>query len=195
MSIFKKLRKNTRTSSEAADAPQTFKRTGELPGPEFLPPPEQGVSPVHPSPPLFAATDISLGVKWGICDFNVIANREEGHRMTQKLAQAIHEGAPASGAESQTYRRHRGMSGAQPAALEQISVARDENIPWPPETEPAANSRACLEDVSEDETTIMASALLEDNSTPEREDEPTNTLVGDGSPPKDMWEIAHSGPS
>ncbi len=177
MSTFKKLRKNARTSSEVADAPQTFEGTGELPGPEFLPPPEQGVSPVHPSPPLFAATDIGLGVKWGIRDFDAIANREEGRRMTRKLAQAIREGAPASGAESQTYRGHRGMRGAQPAASKQTSVARDEDISLPPETEPAVNSGARLEDVSEDETTIAASALLKDNSTPEGEVEQTDSSV------------------
>ncbi len=78
------------------------------------------------------------------------------------------------------------VTGAQPAALEQTSVVRGENIPPPPETEPATNSGARLEDVSENETNVMASALLVDNSTPEREDELTNTLVRDGSPPKDV---------
>ncbi|KAM5545084.1 hypothetical protein V8D89_001195 [Ganoderma adspersum] len=195
MSTFKKSRKDTRTSSEAADVPRTFEGMGELPGPEFLPPPEQGISPVHPSPPLFAATDIGLGVNWGIHDFDAIANREEGCRMTHKLAQAIREGAPAPGAESQTYRGHRGMCGALPVASKQTSVVRDENISPPPETEPAVNSGACLEDVSEDETTVMVSALLKDNSTPEREVEQTDSLVEDGSPPTDVWEITRSGPS
>ncbi|KAM5539142.1 hypothetical protein V8D89_007187 [Ganoderma adspersum] len=195
MSMFKKSRKDAQTSSEVADALRTFKGMGKLPGPEFLPPPKQGISPVHPSPPLFAATDIGLGVKRGIHDFDVIANREEGHRMTRKLAQAICEGAPAPGAESQTYCGHRGMRGALPIASKQMSMARDENILPPPETELAINSGAHLEDASEDETTIAVSALLKDNSTPEGEVEQTDSSVEDSSPPTDVWEITRSGPS
>ncbi|TBU36383.1 hypothetical protein BD309DRAFT_1072042 [Dichomitus squalens] len=125
MSTYNSFYQGTRTfwkaattpgSGTQAPEPREFEAIGELPNSNFLPPAEQSkVTPVYPSPPLFAATDIELSVKWGIQDYDTIVDRDVGRRVTRKVAKAIREGASIPN-ESLSYRGHQEMRGSTTVA-------------------------------------------------------------------------------
>ncbi|TBU58519.1 hypothetical protein BD310DRAFT_958816 [Dichomitus squalens] len=172
MSTYNNFYQGTRTfwkaaatpgSGTQAPEPREFEAIGELPNSNFLPPAEQSkVTPVYPSPPLFAATDIELSVKWGIQDYDMIVDRDVGRRVTRKVAQAIREGAMIPNVESLLYRGHRRMRGGTPMASHPGTT--------PDVTVPSARSEIAVEadtrpedDSEEDETTEVSTLLYSED--------------------------------
>ncbi|TBU44234.1 hypothetical protein BD309DRAFT_835187, partial [Dichomitus squalens] len=168
MSTYNSFYQGTRTfwkvaaapgSGSQAPEPREYEATGELLNSTFLPPAEQGtVNPVHPSPPLFAATDIELSVKWGISDYDTIRDRDVGRRVTRKVAKAIREGATLPNAESLSYRGHRGMRGSTTAASNPSTTPNGMVSSTGSEIAVTADTRP--EEDSENEETTEVSILL-----------------------------------
>ena len=58
----------------SSSEPSEFEATGTSPSPFHLPPAELGISLVHPRSSLPLVTDYDLSVKWGLTDFEELAN-------------------------------------------------------------------------------------------------------------------------
>ena len=128
MSTTSNAAQGTGTSNEAATTPLlpditlgkplNLEASGELQDPHTLPltDPDSTLSPTHP-PSRPDATEVALGVKWGLADYSKFMEGRSGQRITRKTAQAVRSGESASAAQVGTYRGHRGpraLHGAAP---------------------------------------------------------------------------------
>ncbi|PIL34763.1 transcription factor [Ganoderma sinense ZZ0214-1] len=110
---------DARTSDEAAAPaanspvpflePLEFEGTGTSPSSFHLPAAEPGVLPVHPRLSLAPVTDDDLSLKWGIPDFEELAEAAENRRMTRRVAKLARSGESSSKPAGLVYRGHRGL--------------------------------------------------------------------------------------
>ncbi|PIL33225.1 hypothetical protein GSI_04675 [Ganoderma sinense ZZ0214-1] len=125
------------TSNEAATTPSLpditlgepldLEASGELLDPHSLPladpepvPTRGGRPPSRPD-----ATEVALGVKWGLTDYGKLMEGRSGRRVTRNTAQTVWSGESASAAPAGTYRGHRGPRLLQSVPLE-LMAARPE---------------------------------------------------------------------
>ncbi|RPD56923.1 hypothetical protein L226DRAFT_467979, partial [Lentinus tigrinus ALCF2SS1-7] len=209
-------RKNVRkkgsawTSTEAATATQDLRdvrftvaseleAAGELPGAFHLPPPEEAApTRVYPGAPLNATTDIELGVKWGVSDYEEFMADEYSRRVTRGGARTLRDGQPVV-VGGGTYRGHRGTC-ERPVAV---------SIPAPERADEARLERA---DGSADEVAQagqdLASELDEaggsadvvaqaEERASESDEEDARRVCAEleAATPADEWKVAVRGPS
>ncbi|RDX43296.1 hypothetical protein OH76DRAFT_1361354, partial [Lentinus brumalis] len=86
-------------------------------------------------PPLFAASDIALAVRWGMDDYGRILEGSTGRRVTRKVARALRMGASLStDSEGGSHRGHRGMRKSPSAASNPETAHADALLLSLPET-------------------------------------------------------------
>ena len=165
------------TSNEAATTPSLpditlgepldLEASGELQDPHTLPltDSDSTPSPTHP-PSRPDATEVALGVKWGLADYGKFMEGRSGQRITRKTAQAVWSGESASAAQVGTYRGHRVPRSLHSTAPRQELGRMDASqVSGDPETQSRLPVEACAEGASDRED------VRHDGSLPEVMDE------------------------
>ena len=205
------------TSKEAAATPSLpdimlgehldLEASGELPDPHSLPltDPESAPSPSRP-PSRPDATEVALGVKWGLADYGAFMEGRSGQRITRKTAQAARSGEPATAAQAGAYRGHRGpreLRNAapvlEPGRLDASQVRGDPETPSRLMVEARPEGASDREDVRRDGSLREGMEEHRDGSLPmiERRDGSHITWLDrhhDGTP-KDERDLCRDGSS
>ncbi|KAI1783356.1 hypothetical protein LXA43DRAFT_856899, partial [Ganoderma leucocontextum] len=197
MSTISNIGKDVRTSDEAAVTPLLaditlgeqldLEASGELLDPTFLPSadPESASRSRPRSRP--DATEVALGVKWGLADYGRIMEERSGLRVTRNAVHTLRSGsASASAAQVVTYRGHRG-----PRTLESVAPRHETRrldvsaIVHDPEVFPQLLVETRAEGEGDCEDVRRDGSILED--TDERRDGCLlENAHRNGSPPLDM---------
>ncbi|PIL26897.1 hypothetical protein GSI_10035 [Ganoderma sinense ZZ0214-1] len=175
MSTTSNAAKGKGTSNEAATTPSLpditlgerleLEASGELLDPHSLPladpepvPSRGGRPPSRPD-----ATEVALGVKWGLADYGRVMEGQSGRRVTRNTAQTVRSGESASAAPAGTYRGHRGTRLLQNVLLEP-GAARPEASQQErgPETVSRLPVETRLEGAGDREDVRRDGSLLED---------------------------------
>ena len=205
------------TSKEAAATPSfpditlgehlDLEASGELPDPHSLPltDPESAPSPRRP-PSRPDATEVALGVKWGLADYGAFMEGRSRQRITRKTAQAARSGEPATAAQAGAYRGHRGpreLRNAapvlEPGRLDASQVRGDPETPSRLMVEARPEGASDREDVRRDGSLREGMEEHRDGSLPmiERRDGSHITWLDrhhDGTP-KDERDLCRDGSS
>ncbi|KAI0686303.1 hypothetical protein C8T65DRAFT_588906, partial [Cerioporus squamosus] len=212
-----KTRGNARTSTEAAAAPQNLGATrftvaselealGELPGSFHLPPAEEEPPVrIYPGAPLHAATDIELGVKWGISNYDELMEDEFNRRLTRGSARALRTGQPAVTGGG-TYRGHRGMrerpvAASEPEPERVPEAQHGEAVNSADEVAQSTEAESCAEEVAqfgEAEGSAKAVVQPEPASASDSDEEDARRVCAEldtASSPAEEWKVAVGGPA
>ena len=148
------------TLGEALD----LEASGELADPHSLPLSDPASEPSPSRPPSHPdATEVALGVKWGLADYGQFMEGRSGQRITRKTAQAVRSGESANAAQEGTYRGHRGPRALHSAVQRQEPGRQDASqVGGDPETLSWIQVEARPEGASDREDVHRDGSLLED---------------------------------
>ncbi|KAM5544089.1 hypothetical protein V8D89_002275 [Ganoderma adspersum] len=163
MSTTSNAAQGTGTSNEVATTPMLPDITlGEPLELEASDPASASSLSSHP-PSRSDATEVALGVKWGLADYGRFMEGRSGQRITRNTAQAVWSGESASAAQVGTYRGHR-----VPRALHSTAPAQEpgrqdaSQVGGDPETQSRLPDETRPESASDCEDEHCDGSLLED---------------------------------